>query len=88
MKLKRILITVLAVMMLCTADLCYAEGGGEGPSFQKGDYIQMGTYNGAPLLWRYTPFDILIDGYYKNLHNELESRSKIEDILYLSLIHI
>ena len=84
--MKRVIITVLAVMMLCTADLCYAEGGGEGPSFQKGDYIQMGTYNGAPLLWRYTPFDILIDGYYKNLHNELESRSKIEDILYCDQI--
>ena len=85
MKLKRILITVLAVMMLCTAGLCYAEGGGEGSSFQKGDYIQMGTYNGAPLLWRYTSFNIW-RGYYRNLQNEYKSQLKIEDILYCDQI--
>ena len=82
MKLKRTLMSILAVMMLCTA-VCYAEGGSEGPSFQKGDYIQMGTYNGAPLLWRYTSFDIYRRSYYKTLADrDMKSRSQIEDILY------
>ena len=83
MKLKRTLMSVLAVMMLCTA-VCYAEGGSEDPSFQKGDYIQMGTYNGTPLLWRYTPFDTYytIRGYRTNLLEGYKIKSQIEDILY------
>ena len=80
MKLKRTLMSILAVMMLCTA-VCYAEGGSEDPSFQKGDYIQMGTYNGAPLLWRYITLDIWRD-YGKNLQEGYKNQSKIEDILY------